>query len=79
MVQLADGKARHTHIGHDRQPSFHLVNGSETTVGTPSWADGFSQRPGGIAPIPGGMRSVDRKSTRLNSSHSGESRMPSSA
>ena len=26
-----------------------------------------------------GLRSLDRKSTRLNSSHSGESRMPSSA
>ena len=26
-----------------------------------------------------GVSSVDRKSTRLNSSHSGESRMPSSA
>lgn len=37
VVQLADGKARHTHIGHDRQPSFHLVNGSDTAVGTPSW------------------------------------------
>ena len=26
-----------------------------------------------------GIRGLDRKSTRLNSSHSGESRMPSSA
>ena len=29
--------------------------------------------------IPGDADMVDRKSTRLNSSHSGESRMPSSA
>ena len=30
-------------------------------------------------PVYGGALSTDRKSTRLNSSHSGESRMPSSA
>ena len=30
-------------------------------------------------PIRKGQRIIDRKSTRLNSSHSGESRMPSSA
>ena len=30
-------------------------------------------------PMPEAVKNLDRKSTRLNSSHSGESRMPSSA
>ena len=34
---------------------------------------------GGFASVIGGMLGVDRKSTRLNSSHMSESRMPSSA
>ena len=34
---------------------------------------------GGALAVPEGDSTVDRKSTRLNSSHSGESRMPSSA
>ena len=37
----------------------------------PDWAFGGFERPKNVNP--------DRKSTRLNSSHSGESRMPSSA
>ena len=32
-----------------------------------------------LCPFAKGVQSKDRKSTRLNSSHSGESRMPSSA
>ena len=32
-----------------------------------------------IVPARGAAEALDRKSTRLNSSHSGESRMPSSA
>ena len=34
---------------------------------------------GDFPTIPAGKYEADRKSTRLNSSHSGESRMPSSA
>ena len=36
-------------------------------------------RPAGSARYPADVRSADRKSTRLNSSHSDRSRMPSSA
>ena len=35
--------------------------------------------PGTVEPMLGNMKILDRKSTRLNSSHSGETRMPSSA
>ena len=44
----------------------------------------FKQEDVGSLPVPSGVIDIrdwetDRKSTRLNSSHSGESRMPSSA
>ena len=40
---------------------------------------GFITKPGGVKRDIERLRREDRKSTRLNSSHSGESRMPSSA
>ena len=53
-------------------PSF-----SATGTGLYSTADGGLDIAGGALPVLG--VDGDRKSTRLNSSHSGESRMPSSA
>ena len=51
----------------------HYVKPIETVLPIPSWFGGI---------VPSAIRffgGKDRKSTRLNSSHSGESRMPSSA
>ena len=49
--------------------SVSTVRFSATQPGASSWIDVMAA----------GIRSADRKSTRLNSSHSGEPRMPSSA
>ena len=68
--------------------SYHLfINGSKCSVGVRSLSDGgllvlLDGRSHNVywkEEVGATRLSVDRKSTRLNSSHSGESRMPSSA
>ena len=52
--------------------NFHLLGIGDWGLGIGDWGLG-------IGPNPQSQIPKDRKSTRLNSSHSGESRMPSSA
>ena len=54
------------------------ANGQESTDAPDVLANIVAKKGGGIMPL-GGNKEVDRKSTRLNSSHITRSRMPSSA
>ena len=56
-------------------PKLLVKVGDEVKAGTPLFFNKYSERILFTSPVSG----TDRKSTRLNSSHSGESRMPSSA
>ena len=60
-------------VGRVGGPVFDPVQGIEDAVDAEEGSDR------GVGDQSEALRQVDRKSTRLNSSHSGESRMPSSA
>ena len=52
---------------------------SSAATATTSWTYNGTTSLTGLTPAANTVNRVDRKSTRLNSSHSGTSRMPSSA
>ena len=64
-LKAATNKQKYEKIGEKKQ-----------TTPIPDLCEGF---PGERLPFTSDLLTKDRKSTRLNSSHSGESRMPSSA